>query len=163
MKPFFAFCCFLALCVSSFANDQGPVKYLGGTVSGLSAGGTGRLDTASDNSLTFEYSGKKLAIPYDAIQSFDHTEAAARHFGVLPAIMVGLLKTRQHRHYFRIVYRDPNQVPQVAMFLVPKQSVRVLQAVLQTRVNPACAPNSRPRQNHKKRLGFSDSEGSSPM
>jgi hypothetical protein len=58
--------------------------------------------------------------------------------GVLPAIAVRLFKVRQRRHFFSFSYRDSNNVVQVAVFEVPKQMPRTLEAVLQTR-----APRSR--------------------
>jgi hypothetical protein len=149
VKRFVAFSVLLLLSLPATAVDNGRVKYAGGTVPGVSAGVVGRFDTTSETSLTFEYAGKTLAIPYASIESFDHAEVVARHLGVLPAIVVGLLKARQHRHFFRISYLDPNRGPnlgesissnghpngvaQVAVFEVPKHMPRPLQAVLDAR------------------------------
>jgi hypothetical protein len=94
--------------------------YVGGTAPGVNAGIVGRLDTTSDTALIFEHSEGKLAISYDAIQSFDYAKEVTRHLGVLPAIGVGLVKMRKHRHFFRISYRDSSNEVQVAIFEVPK-------------------------------------------
>lgn len=94
--------------------------YVGGTAPGVNAGIVGRLDTTSDTALIFEHSEGKLAISYDAIQSFDYAKEVTRNLGVLPAIGVGLVKMRQHRHFFRISYRDSSNEVQVAVFEVPK-------------------------------------------
>jgi hypothetical protein len=100
--------------LSAFAVAEGQVLYVGGTVPGLGVNAVGRLDLASETSLTFESSGGKLTIPYSAIESFEYSKEVTRHLGVLPAIAVGLVKQRQHRHFFRIAYRDQTQVSHVA-------------------------------------------------
>src|SRR5579863_8804560 len=115
------------------AADDWRVKYAGGTVPGMNIGVVGKMDTTSDTSLIFEHAGDKLTIPYASIESFDHAEEVARHLGVLPAIVVGLLKARQHRHFFRISYHGTNDLAQVVVFEVPKQMPRPLQAVLDAR------------------------------
>jgi hypothetical protein len=145
MKKLVAVCLLVTLSLPAFAVGGEQVTYVGGSVSALNPGGTGRLDTTSDTSLIFEYSGKKLAIPYADIQSFEYSKEVARHLGVLPAIIAALLKTRQRRHFFRISYHDQNQVAQVVIFEVPKQMPRVLQAVLRERAAHAgesCSPCS---------------------
>jgi hypothetical protein len=133
VRKLIAFALILLLCLPAIAADGWQVKYAGGTVPGMNVGVVGTLDTTSETSLTFAYAGNKLAIPYASIESFDHAEEAARHLGVLPAIIVGLLKARQHRHFFRISYHGPNDVAQVAVFEVPKHMPRPLQAVLDAR------------------------------
>ena len=128
--------CFLLLfSISALALDDGHAKYTGGTIPGVAAGVVGRLDTTSETSLTFQQAGKNLAIPYASIESFQYTKEVARHLGVLPAIAVRLLKVRQQRHYFRISYRNPNDVAEVAIFEVPKHMQPILQSVLDTRVS----------------------------
>lgn len=138
MKKLVAFCFFLALSFPALAVEGSQVMYVGGTAPGVNAGIVGRLDTASATALIFEHSDSKLAIPYDAIQSFDYSKEVTRHLGVLPAIGVGLVRMRQHRHFFRISYRDSGDVTQVAIFEVPKQMPRTLQAVLKARSPQSC-------------------------
>ena len=139
MKKIITILLFLTLGLPAFASVEKNAKYTGGTVAALNVGGTGHLET-SDTALIFEYSGKKLAIPYTDIQSYEYSKEVARHLGVLPAIFVALLKARQQRHYFHISYRDTNQVQQVAVFEASKDTVRVLRAVLQTRAPQSCGP-----------------------
>jgi hypothetical protein len=128
----------LALRVSAAAADDGQAIYFGGTVPALAAGAIGRLDTASETSLTFDYTSNKLAIPYTSIESFRYSTEVAHHLGVLPAIAVGLVKKRERRHFFRISYRDANGTSQVALFEVPKRRSPSLKAVLETRVSRRC-------------------------
>jgi hypothetical protein len=140
MKGFFAFC-FLFLSMSAAALEDGYAKYVGGTVPAMTIGDVGQLDTTSEASLTFLNAGKKLAIPYASIESYEYSKEVTRHLGVLPAIAVGLVKVRRHRHFFRISYRGQDSpVMQVAIFDVPKHMPRTLQAILQTRAPRTCKP-----------------------
>ncbi len=130
----------LSLSFPALAVEDGQAIYVGGSVAGVTAGVIGHLDTTSDTELIFQYSGNKLAIPYNAIQSFEYSRDVTRHLGVLPAIAAGLLKARRHQHFFRISYRDSNQVEQAAVFEVPKHMPRTLRAVLETRAPGTCRP-----------------------
>ncbi len=141
MKAFLQFCFLLLLSLSAFALDDGHARYVGGTVPGFTAGVVGRLDTTSDMSLIFEHAGHKVEIPYASIESHEYTKEVARHLGVLPTIVVALLKVRQHRHFFRISYRPQGAAAaQVVVFEVPKHAPSALQAILQTRAPSAHRP-----------------------
>lgn len=142
MKRFLPFCFLLLLSLSASALENGHAKYVGGTLPGVTPGTVGRLDTTSETSLIFEHAGNKVEIPYAAIESHKYSKEVARHLGVLPTIAVGLLKVRQHRHFFRISYRVPGAAAaQVVIFEVPKQMPRTLEAILQTRAPSTWKPN----------------------
>jgi hypothetical protein len=142
MNKLMTLCLLLAITLPVLAVEDGKVMYAGGTVPALAAGVVGRLDITSAVALTFEYSGTKLLIPYSAIESFEYSTEVTRHLGVMPAIAVGLVKMRRHRHYFRISYRGPDNVSQVVVFEVPKHMPRTLQAVLAARTPRICKPGS---------------------
>jgi hypothetical protein len=139
MSRFLAVCFVLICCLPALAVEDGQVMYTGGTVPGLNSGVIGRLDTASETALIFECPGSRLEIPYAAIDSFEYSEDVRRHLGVLPAIAVGLIKERQHQHFFRISYRAGDGVSQVAIFEVSKHLPRSLNAVLRERAPKACS------------------------
>ena len=142
MKGFLQLCFVLLVSLSAAALTDGHAKYVGGTAPNMIAGVVGRLETTSETSLIFEHAGNKLEIPYASIESSDYNKEVARHPGVLPLIAVGLIKTRQRRHFFRISYRPPgSSVSQVAIFEVPKHMPRTLQAVLDARApHKSCRP-----------------------
>lgn len=140
MKKLAAFCLLLLIALPAGAIDDGQVKYSGGTIPSLQAGAIGRLDTTSVTDLSFEYDGKKLAIPYSKIDSFEFTDPVARHLGILPAIAVGLSRKRQRRHLVQIVYRDGSDSKQVVIFEVSKHATETLLAVLRVRAPQAYRP-----------------------
>lgn len=131
MKKLLAICLLLALPAAAVEGDQ--VMYLGGTTPIVQAGAIGQIDTTAQNALVFDSSGKKLLIPYDGIESFEYSTEITHHLGVMPAIAVGIMRARKHRHYFRVTYRTSDNIPQVAVFEVPKHMPRTLEAVLKTR------------------------------
>lgn len=127
------------------AVENGQVMYVSGTVPGVNEGVLGKLDFVSETSLIFaETGGSKLAIPFAKMESYEYSNELAHHLGVLPAIGVGLVKKRQRKHFFRISFRDEKNVPQVAIFAVPKHMPQSLLAVLQLRAPQGCKqPNLR--------------------
>jgi hypothetical protein len=138
MKKFMALCLLLAMSVAVGAVEGNEVMYAGGTVPNVQNGTIGRLDITSLASITFEYSGNKLVIPYAKIVSFEYSQEVARHLGVLPAIAVGLVKKRQRKHYFRISFQDDSGAPEVAVFEVSKRTPKTLLPILQSRSPRAC-------------------------
>lgn len=131
----------LALPWLAAAVEDGQVVYVGGTVPAMKEGVAGRLKTNSETMLSFEYSGGTgLAIPFAKIESYEYSQQAARHLGVLPGVAVALVKRRQKRHYFKISFRDDRDAQQVAIFEVPKQMPRTLLAILQSRAPQGCKP-----------------------
>lgn len=133
MKLFQPFFVVFLFAISTFAIDPGHARYVGGTVPGTTPGVVGRMNTTSETALTFEYAGNTVAIPYASVESFKYTKEPTVHLGVLPAIVVGMLKSRQHRHFFRISYRGPSGVMQVAVFEVPKHEPPIIRAILNSR------------------------------
>jgi len=136
LKKYFLLWSLLLLSLPAVALSGQHVQYIGGTAAGIKNGAMGKLDTTSDSSLIFECQGTKLSVPYANIDSFQHTKEIARHLGVLPVIVVALLKPRQQRHFFRITYRDrngPDPVMHVIVLEVPKRMSCTLEAVLDAR------------------------------
>ena len=146
MKKVFLLCSLTFLALPVLAVDGRHVKYVGGTLAGVNIGSVGRIETTEATALTLEYSGNKVRIPYASIESSEQSTEVARHLGVLPAIVVGLLKARQRRHFVRISYGDPsgNQVTQVLILEVPKTMARTLKAVLEARSSRHSEVRDRP-------------------
>lgn len=123
------------------AVEPGQVEYVGGTVPGLKEGAVGRLDLAPESALRFEAGGIGVEIPYASIESFEYTREVTHHLGVLPAIAVGMARSRKHRHFVRISYS--NGAKQVVVFEVPKNLPQTLLAVLSARAPQVCREGPR--------------------
>ncbi len=142
MKKPIVLCLLFALVAPLLAVEGNQVMYAGGTVAALNIGTIGGLDTTSESALGFESSGTKLLIPYADIQSFEYSTEVTHHLGVVAGVAVALLKKRERRHFFRITYLGPDRTTQVAVFEVPKQMPRTLDAVLKARAPQGCKPCS---------------------
>jgi phosphatidylglycerophosphate synthase len=130
------------LATPAFAVELGQVAYTGGSLS-MAQGTTGSFDLASPTSLVFRYAGpgasaNEVAIEYKNIRGYSYTSEVAYHLGVLPAIAVGLLKSRERRHFLTIRYVDSADVAQAAVFEVAKSDPPALLAVLRARAPQAC-------------------------
>jgi len=142
MKRLVALLALLTISIPAVAIEDDPVAYIGGTISNLRAGTTGRLDTSQTEAMAFEYRNGKLTIPFAKIDSYQYAQQRAHHWGVLATIAIALLKPLQTRHIFRISYHDENNTPHVALFEVPKGMPETLIAVLQTRAPLGCKPQA---------------------
>ena len=142
LKKITALFLLLILSIPALTVDDHQAMYFGGTTPGIAAGTVGSLNTTAETTLIFEAPGTKLEIPYAAIDSHEYSTEVAHHLGVLPAVAVGMVRIRKHRHYFRVTYHTTDGVAQVAVFEVSKQMPRTLQAVLTARAAKAktCAP-----------------------
>jgi hypothetical protein len=138
MKKLLALFAVFAFAASAGTVDKEQVVYAGGSVLGLEAGVSGRLDVTSAEALTFASAGKTLLIPYAKISSFDYSREVAHHLGVLPAIAVGLLKKRERKHFVNISFTDDAGTARVAVFEVPKNMPRTLVPALRARVPGNC-------------------------
>lgn len=114
------------------ASSIPSVTFIGGSAPGLTTDTTGSLDTGTDQ-LTFQWSGGSLAIPYTQIQNFSYREKKAVNLGVLPMIVVALIRPQIYRHIVSISYLDSSGQKQIAIFEVPKQARDTLPVVLQER------------------------------
>lgn len=131
----------LAMALPAFAADDSDVTYTGGTAQQLKEGSAGKFDFTSAGELRFVAPGTVLEIPYKSIDSFQHTKEAAVHLGIAPAVAVALVAARRHNHYVRITWKDGSQLPQVAIFEIPKNMTSYLMPMLEARSPQAhCAP-----------------------
>jgi hypothetical protein len=141
MKKLLALILILAFSVPAFANgpvvpvEGDQVLYLGGTAKGLTADTMGKFNTADNDSITFEYSGGKFAIPYNKIESFNHSKERAVRLGVIETIAVRLVKPRWYRHFIHISFRDEAGNLQAAIFEVSKFAPETLVPILRTKVD----------------------------
>lgn len=131
----------IAIAVPAFALEGAEVAYVGGTVSHLQQGAVGKLDLTSGKELVFLTQGIRLEIPYDRMESYQHSQELAVHLGVAPTIAVVLVKHRRRIHFMRITYKDNAGEPQVVVFEVPKTMPMVLMPILVARApRGRCAP-----------------------
>jgi phosphatidylglycerophosphate synthase len=124
----------------SFAAVEGnEVAYMGGT-SSVPSGTVGTLDLSSPTTFIFlgRTPGVQVTIPYAQVACFAYETELTHHLGVLPAIAVGIVRTRKHRHFVTIEYTDESRKQQMAVFEVTKDLPRVIVPLLSEKVQQRC-------------------------
>jgi hypothetical protein len=141
MRTIVATLLLIVMTVPAFAVEGFNVVYVGGSIPQAAAGSLGTIDLARASELLFHMQGRDIEVPFNQISSYEHTQEAAIHLGVLPAIAVGAVKKRRRNHYLRITYVDGSNAPQVAIFEIPKTMPRILMPLLAARApNASCLP-----------------------
>ncbi len=138
MKKLMLVAVVMALSLSAAAVEDGEVRYVGGTVQEVPVGVIGKLDTSSLTSLVYKYSSNRVVIPYAAIESYQYTYKLTRHLGFVPALVVGLVRHREHQHFIRIAYHETGKPAQVVVLEVPKTMPLMLKALLELRAPQGC-------------------------
>jgi len=119
-------------------SDPSQVRYVSGSAPDIKPDALGHVDLSSEQSLVFASSQGKLVIPYTAIRTFEYRQEVTHHLGVLPAIAVGLLKARQHQHFFSISYQDDGGGSQAVVLEVPKHMAVPLEMMLRSKAPQGC-------------------------
>jgi hypothetical protein len=132
----------LAGATQALALDHNQAVYIGGSAA-VGSDTPGALDTTSPTTLFFRYrnpdgTAGQIGIDYAAIRNAYMANEATHHLGVAPAIAVGLLAARRHRHFVTITWADPAGIAQVAEIEVSGQDQTSLMAVLRARMRPPC-------------------------
>jgi hypothetical protein len=139
---FFMLALSVFLTLPACAVEAGQVAYTGGSLS-VPQGTVGSFDTTSPTALVFRFGGSgaslnEVDIEYKNIRGFRYTTEVARHLGVLPAIAVGLVKSRERKHFFTIRFVNSEGVAQAAVFEVAKNDPPALLAILRARAPQVC-------------------------
>ena len=128
----------LSLATHAFAVSGSEVMYVGGSVSALNAGDIGTFDTTPPQELAFASNGKKLSVAYSKLMRIEYHKEVAVHLGVAPAIVVGLIKKREERHFITLTFADEAGQRQAAVFEVSKSAPQSLLPILAARAPQAC-------------------------
>jgi hypothetical protein len=107
--------------------------YVGGTVKDLKELTEGKSSAKDDKVFVFSYSGGKLQIPYDRVNSLEYGQKAGRRVGVAIAVTWMALFSKKRKHYLTIGYLDDDDKQQAAVFELGKNIVRVTLASLEAR------------------------------
>jgi phosphatidylglycerophosphate synthase len=133
----------LLLAAPVFAVETGQVAYMGGSA-GIARDTLGVLDTTSPTTLVFKFKaadGKpgQIGIDYKNIHYFSYHDDVAHQMGVLPLILISLVKPRERKHIFSIGYEDSAGSTQVAIFEVAKRDQREFMEILRARDPQICS------------------------
>ncbi|MBZ5648057.1 MAG: hypothetical protein LAN37_12625 [Acidobacteriia bacterium] len=126
-------CLFVFEALAWAGLDSKKAMYVGGTVNSIKEGTEGASSAKDEKVFTFTYSGGKLEIPYEKVNSLEYGQKAGRRVGVAIAVTWIALFSKKRKHYLTIGYKDAQDKQQAAVFELGKDIVRVTLASLEAR------------------------------
>ena len=124
----------LALASLSFAGlGSDKTMYVGGTVNTIKEGTEGTSSAKDEKVFTFQYSGGKLDIPYEDVDSLEYGQKAGRRVAVAVLVNPYFLFSKKRKHFLTISYKDAAEKEQAVVLELGKNVVRVMLATLEAR------------------------------
>ncbi len=120
--------------VSLPAADSGvKAQFIGGTVAGVKAKSTARLDLTGADSLHFQGDKADLRIAYKKVNTLEYGQNVSRRYAAAILVSPVLLLSKTRRHYVTIGYTDEAGNQQALVFRVEKGDIRMVLASLEAR------------------------------
>ena len=125
-------CCILALPLAA-AEPGVKAQFVGGTVSGIAAKASFRLDLTGADTLLFHLGNTELGIAYQKINTLEYGQGVSRRY--LEAVLISplLLLSKSRKHFVTIGYLDEEGKQQALVFRVEKGDIRSVLASLEAR------------------------------
>ena len=108
-------------------------QFIGGTLPGVQARSTARLDLTQSDLLFFSAGKTALNIPYRRIDTLEYGQTVSRRVALAVVISPILLLSKSRAHYVTIGYQDADGQRQALVFRVDKADIRTIMAGLEAR------------------------------
>ena len=116
------------------AGEPGfPAHFVGGTIAGVPANSSARLDLSGGDALLFHCRGQTVAIAYQKINTLEYGQNVSRRYAEAILISPILLLSKSRKHYVTIGYTDPAGAQQALVVRVEKGDIRSVLASLEAR------------------------------
>ena len=127
--------CLLLLCGVALTAAEPGVKaqFMGGTLAGVPAKSSARLDLTSAEVLVFRCGQTDLRIPFQKIDTLEYGQTVSRRYAAAVLISPVLLLSKARKHFVTIEYLDGEGRQQALVFRVEKGDIRWVLASLQAR------------------------------
>ena len=127
-------CLLLLGAVALTAAEPGvKAQFMGGTLAGVSAKSSARLDLTSAEALVFRCRQTELRIPFQKINTLEYGQTVSRRYAAAVLISPVLLLSKARKHFVTIEYLDPAGNQQALVFRVEKGDIRWVLASLEAR------------------------------
>lgn len=124
----------LVLALSITAAQPGvKAQFIGGTLSGVSAKSSARVDMTGADAMLFRCDKTETSIAYRRINSVEYGQNVSRRYAAAVLISPLLLLSKSRKHYVTIGYSDAEGKQQALVFRVEKGDIRSLLASLEAR------------------------------
>ena len=108
-------------------------QFIGGTLSGVSAKSSARVDMTGADALLFRCDKTETSIAYRKINNVEYGQNVSRRVAAAILISPLLLLSKARKHYVTIGYSDAEGKQQALVFRVEKGDIRSLLASLEAR------------------------------
>ena len=123
-----------AFVLSILAAEPGvKAQFIGGTLAGVSAKSSVRLDLSGKDELLFRSAKTGLAIAYQKINTVEYGQNVSRRYAAAILISPVLLLSKSRKHFVTVGYTDPDGKQQALVFRVEKGDIRSVLAGLEAR------------------------------
>jgi len=129
-------CLVVLLALSSLlqARETGNrVVFVGGTVSGVNARSTARIEVESADALQFDSRGSSIRIPYKDINTLEYGLTVNRRYIEAALISPVFLFSKKKSHFLTIGFVDKDGKQQAMVLQVGKDDIRPLLVSLEAR------------------------------
>ena len=118
---------------ASAADGGVRAQFIGGTVPGLAAKSSARLDLTGRDALGFSSGPVQLNIEYRRINTLEYGQTVSRRYAAAILISPVLLLSKARKHFVTVGYVDPDGNQQALVFRVEKGDIRTVLASLEAR------------------------------
>ena len=120
-------------CEAVAADGTVHAQFIGGTVPGLAAKSSARLDLTGRDALGFSSGQVQLNIEYRKINTLEYGQNVSRRYAAAVLISPVLLLSKSRKHFVTLGYVDPDGNQQALVFRVEKGDIRTVLASLEAR------------------------------
>lgn len=120
-------------CAATWAADGSGARYVGGTVSSLTADANGKLRTTDDLFLEFKCKGRQMHVPYTKINLLEYGQNVDRRYIVAALVSPLFILSKKRQHFLSLGFTDPEGRQQAMVFRVEKSQIRALLVALEAR------------------------------
>jgi hypothetical protein len=124
----------LALSLPAMAAELGvKAQFVGGTLAGVTAKASARLDLTGAESMVFRCGETELRIPFQKIDTLEYGQTVSRRYAAAILVSPLLLLSKARKHFVTIGYLDGGSQQQALVFRVEKGDIRWVLASLEAR------------------------------
>jgi hypothetical protein len=124
----------LVLGFSAMGAEPGVrAQLIGGTVPGIKAKSSARLDLTAPDSLVLRCGKTELRISYSSVNTLEYGQNVSRRYAAAILISPFLLLSKTRKHFLTLGYVDEQGKQQALVFRVDKGDIRVVLGSLEAR------------------------------
>jgi hypothetical protein len=124
----------LILALAAWAAEPGfKAEFVGGTLAGVRAKSSARLDLTSADAMAFRCAGQTLNIAFPRINTLEYGQHVSRRYAAAVLLSPVLLLSKSRQHFVTIGYVDTDGKQQALVFRLEKGDIRTALASLEAR------------------------------